>query len=128
MRGRPLHTIAPPDLVGFVEHQGIRLAALDGGVFAALGHHDTEQFLAALEAHAAAVYDTTLADLHPAAEPDLPACVGQFWAVLMSACGQCADRPDCEVCGQIRRHPWWINWDGVDSLTPGSFPVTIYQP
>lgn len=116
-----------PDLTGFTEHYGIRLAIVgdEGDWTVGLGHHDTRRFLAAVNrmTRIDLCYSLGLEtgwDYSEAAER-----VYQASCVLIEWCNDHgASDPDCSECREIAAATWWLNWDIADG-SPGAFPVTV---
>jgi hypothetical protein len=114
--------ITPPELAGFTTLYGVPVREIrdDDGewvdALVALGHPEPLRVLAAFNAHARN-RNWLLGD--ELAGP-LTALLDRRWAVIDPIAGE------VPIYDRLTVQP--IRWEGVDPLTPGSFPVTVLQP
>lgn len=108
--------LTAPATSTFTDHDGILVTYVgDDGGMVALGHHGEDRAQRAFQEHD--VWDRTRFD------------ITTTWAVLTDPPDHdCASTPTagCAGCEETDGTPWWIEW-GVESGTPGAFPVMVVE-
>lgn len=130
-------TIQLPDLDGFVEHYGVKVALIgeDGDWAVALGHVEPRRALAAFNrmARVDLGWRDFLGEFHSYGDVDEAlSAIKQTWAALKTECdyypgcgGPDHAEDSCTECREIRAAGWWLDWDDkVTADTPGAFPIT----